>query len=106
MSETLSVVERLPIIEGRLRKVQMTAAAVPPPPASEDAARLHLLVEADAPYLLAQVQRLLREQAATQQRIVGLQSELREAQAKIRRQAGALTTLQVAEGRRQVRGRR
>lgn len=106
MTDTLPIEERLPIIEGRLRKVQLTGAVVPPPPASEDAARLHLLIESDAPWLLAQVTRLLREHAAATRRIAALHAELGETQAKVRRQAGALTAAHATEGRRVARGRR
>lgn len=99
MSDTLPLEDRLPLIEGRIGRAQMNALAQAAPAAVQE------LVANDAPWLLAQVQRLLREQAADRRQIAGLKQELGEAAAKIRRQAGALTTLQQAEGRRQARGR-
>lgn len=104
----LTLEDYLPIIQGRLERLQMRGAALPVAPHlhDEDAVGLHLLVEQDAPWLLAQVRRLVQEQAADRRAIATLKTRLGEAEKKISRQAGALTTLQQAEGRRVARGRR
>lgn len=98
---------RLAIITGRLERLHMSGAALPdaPPISPDDVARLHQLVEGDAPWLLTELRRLVAEQAADRRRIRDLQNRLGEAEAKIHRQAGALAAWQLREGRRQVRGR-
>src|SRR4051812_37139326 len=106
MTETLTPETHLAIIMGRLHHLRTEGAAPPPQAGGTPAARLHLLVEADAPWLVGELRGALRELAAAERRIAALQDELGRAQAKIRNQAGALTTLQLAEGRRAVRGRR